>query len=312
MTVPKTKRHIVSLCELSSEDLKSIISRGVMFSEGKIKEEEILKNRVIGIYFRKTSTRTRVSFSSAALRLGAGIISLGPNDLQENTGESIEDSTRVLSGMLDGFVARTAGTTAEMRMFASQNRMAVINAMSEEEHPTQAIVDLITLKQKFGEIEGLRVLYIGEGNNTAASLALSLSRFSNTELFFLTPPGYGLSGVVKEKARLYALESGATVHEFSDINKVPANVDVVYTTRWQTTGTEKKDPDWRDIFRDYAVSAKVMDKYPHAVFMHDLPAHRGEEVEAGVLEGIYSIAFIQAENKLHGAKAVLEWCINPS
>jgi ornithine carbamoyltransferase len=89
-------------------------------------------------------------------------------------------------------------------------------------------------------------------------------------------------------------------------------VDVVYTTRWQTTGTEKKDPHWRDIFKDYAVTAKLMNKYPHAVFMHDLPAHRGEEVEEGVLESVYSIAFTQAENKLHGAKAVLEWCINPA
>ena len=303
------RKHIVSIADLSKQEIIDIVDRGLAFATGREVSDRLLKDRIIGIYFRKTSTRTRTSFSSAALRMGAKIISYGPHDLQENTGESPADTVRVLSGMLDGFVARTAGSQEEMRTFAHQHRMSVINAMTKEEHPTQALADLTTMKQHFGALEGLRVLYLGEGNNTAASMALSIPMFSNTELFFYSPPGYGLDPKIKGLSQNIAMQNGSCIQEFHELNNLPDEVDVVYTTRWQTTGTTKQDSNWRDIFKPFTVSEDVKNKYINAIFMHDLPAHRGEEVDTSVIDGDDSIVFQQAENKLHSAKAVLEWCL---
>jgi ornithine carbamoyltransferase len=262
----------------------------------------------VGIYFRKTSTRTRTAFSAGALRLGASIISYGPNDLQENTGETPGDTAQVLSGMLDAFVARTTGPAAELRAYADQPRMAVVNAMSEREHPTQALTDLTTIAAHFGRVDGIRVRYVGEGNNTAVALALALARFPGTTLHLNTPAGYGLPADVLEEASAAAKGSGATLVEHHDMTPCEG-ADVVYTTRWQTTGTSKPDPDWRERFLPFQVDDAVLAAAPGAVFMHDLPAHRGDEVTATVLDGPRSIAFAQADNKLHSAMAVLEWCL---
>jgi ornithine carbamoyltransferase len=301
------RRHLISISDLSNDDLNGLVDRGVEYAAGRARAQGRLADTVVGIYFRKTSTRTRTAFSSAALRLGAHIISYGPNDLQENTGESVEDTAAVLSRMLDGLVTRTAGSPEEMRAFATQARMSVINAMSADEHPTQALADLTTLKQQFGCIDGLRVLYVGEGNNTASALALALARYRGTELHLRTPPGYGLPAAALHQAVRCAARSRALVSERHDLERLPAEVDVVYTTRWRTTGTSKPDPNWRDVFAPFQVDRCLMDRFPAAVFMHDLPAHRDEEVTAGVLDGPRSIAFDQAENKLHSALAVLEW-----
>jgi ornithine carbamoyltransferase len=300
-------RHLLSISDLDDNDLRHLVRRGAEFSAGAVGPAEPLHGKVIGIYFRKTSTRTRTAFSTGALRLGAQIVSFGPDDLQENTGETVEDTAAVLSGMLDVLVARTAGSQAEMAVFAAQRRMAVVNAMSAEEHPTQALTDLTTMTRQFGDISGLRVLYVGEGNNTAAALALALCRFTNTELHLRTPPGYGLDARFLHEAQVSAKRSGATVLERHDMTDLPP-VDVVYTTRWQTTGTTKPDPGWRALFAPFQVDGAVLAAGPDAVFMHDLPAHRGEEVTGEVLDGQASIAFAQAENKFHSARAVLEWC----
>jgi ornithine carbamoyltransferase len=306
----RTARHLLSISDLADDELRQLVRRGAEFAGGEVApDHRPLEDRIVGIYFRKTSTRTRTGFSSGALRLGARIITYGPDDLQENTGETTEDTTRVLSRMLDGLVARTTGSMTELRTLADQDRMAVVNAMSAVEHPTQALADLTTLLRRFGEIDGLRILYLGEGNNTAAALALALARFPGTELHLATPPGYGLAPEILEAAAREARRCGARVVERHDTSSLPPAVDVVYTTRWQTTGTSKANPDWRSRFVPFRVGAELMAHYPEAVFMHDLPAHRGEEVDAAVLDGPASIAFDQAENKLWSAMAVLEWCL---
>lgn len=299
--------HLISLDDLPDPALRSIVDRGAALRRDGV-AGATLAGMVVGIYFRRTSTRTRTAFSSGALRLGAGIISYGPGDLQLNTGETSEDTGRVMSGMLDILVTRTAGDPEEMRVWSAQKRMAVVNAMSAEEHPTQALADLTTLALRFGAVDGLHVLYVGEGNNTAAALALGLSRYRGTRLDLRTPPGYGLARTVRERADAWTERTGSTVSERHDLDDLPVDFDVVYTTRWQTTGTTKPDPDWRDAFTPFQVSAELMGRQGNAVFMHDLPAHRGEEVTADVLDGPVSIAFDQAENKMYSAMAVLEWC----
>ncbi|MDQ1026938.1 ornithine carbamoyltransferase [Streptomyces umbrinus] len=301
-------RHLISIDDLDDTDLTALVTRGAAFSAGTAGRPAALVGDIVGIYFRKTSTRTRTAFSSGALRLGAQTVAYGPDDLQLNTGETSEDTGRVMSGMLDVLVARTAGDTAEMRSWAAQDRMAVVNAMSADEHPTQALTDLTTLQRQFGRVEGLRVLYVGEGNNTASALALALSRFPGVEFELRTPPGYGLAPYYRERAAEQAARHGATFRERHDMADLPADLDAVYTTRWQTTGTSKPDADWREIFAPFQVTAALWESSPKAVFMHDLPAHRGDEVTAEVLDGPASIAFAQAENKMHSAMAVLEWC----
>ncbi|MFF0091754.1 ornithine carbamoyltransferase [Streptomyces canus] len=301
-------RHLISIDDLTDTDLYALVERGAAFSAGTAGCPAPLAGDVVGVYFSKTSTRTRTAFSSGALRLGAQLVTYGPGDLQLNTGETSEDTGRVMSRMLDVLVARTAGDPAEMRAWAAQERMAVVNAMSADEHPTQALTDLTTLRGRFGRIEGLRVLYVGEGNNTASALALALTRFPGAELELRTPPGYGLAPSFRERAAEQAARYGSVFRERHDMTELPADVDVVYTTRWQTTGTSKPDPDWRTVFAPFQVTSVLWEHSPKAVFMHDLPAHRGDEVTAEVLDGPASIAFDQAENKMHSAMAVLEWC----
>jgi ornithine carbamoyltransferase len=301
-------RHLVSIDDLDDDDLCAIVASGTGYAARGAGHDRPLDGAVVGIYFARTSTRTRTAFSVGALRLGAQIVTYGPGDLQTNTGETVEDTGAVLSGMLDVLVARTAGDPAELRAWTGQTRMSVVNAMTADEHPTQALADLVMLQRRFGRVDRLHVLYVGEGNNTAAALALALSRFPGVRLELRTPPGYGLSPSVLARALANAERHRALLVERHHMTALPPNVDVIYTTRWQTTGTTKRSPDWVEVFAPFRVSASLWRDSPKAVFMHDLPAHRGQEVAAEVLEGPASIAFEQAENKLYGAMAVLAWC----
>lgn len=303
----RPRRRLISIDDLTDEDLRWIVRRGAEYRAGLAGADRPLDGAVVGILFRNTSTRTRTAFSAAALRLGGSLITYGPGDLQENTGETAGDTGEVLSRMLDVLVVRTAAGDGELRAYAASRRMAVVNAMSATEHPTQALTDLTTLTRRFGAVDGLRVLYAGEGNNTASALCLALSRFPGAQLHLRTPPGFGVEPSFLERAAASAKAHDARVEQRHDMADLP-EVDVVYTTRWQTTGTAKPVADWRTRFEPFRVDRAVLDRCGASVFLHDLPAHRGEEVTAEVLDGPASIAFDQAENKYHSARAVLEWC----
>lgn len=271
-----------------------------------------LRGKVVGIYFKRSSTRTRSSFTVAALKLGAAPLAYGPNDLQISTGETIHDTARVLSGYLDGLVIRTNESIEEMRMFAAQNEMAIINAMSDTEHPTQAIADLTTIKQVFGRLHGVKILYLGEGNNTASALALAVAMTEGMQLMVVTPEGYGLPSTFIESVNGLARQRGSLVEQHSNVAGLRHGFDVVYTTRWQTMGESKPDPNWREKFIPYGVTQEVMKRVSNGkgtIFMHDLPAVRGDDVVDEVLDGPQSVAFQQAKNKLFGAMAVLTWCM---
>lgn len=168
--------------------------------------------------------------------------------------------------MLDALVVRSAQTDAELPAYADQSRMAVINAMSASEHPTQALADLATISEHFGRVEGVRVLYLGEGNNTATALALALTRFPGTELTLLAPPGFGISEATARRANEQAIAAGSRLTVAETVDARPSEADVVYTTRWQTTGTTKPRPDWRTLFEPFRVDAAMMKAYPEAVF----------------------------------------------
>ncbi|MEV7232502.1 ornithine carbamoyltransferase [Streptomyces sp. NPDC051020] len=302
-------RSLISIDDLTDDDLRHLVARSAEFSaRGRGNRERPLTGDIVGIWFNKTSTRTRTAFSAGAQRLGADIVTYGPGDLQLNTGETIADTGRVMSRMIDVLVARTAADPAELRELAAPGTMAVINAMTSDEHPTQALTDLTTLRRHLGRTELFSLLYVGEGNNTAASLALALARFPGVALELRTPPGYGLDDDILARAKAHAARSGSSVVEHHHMDALPGDFDAVYTTRWQTTGTSKPDADWRRIFAPFQVTSALWEHSPKALFLHDLPAHRGEEVTAEVLDGPASVAFDQAENKMHSAMAVLEWC----
>lgn len=266
-----------------------------------------LEGRIIGTYFAATSTRTRSAFTAGALRLGAAVISYGPEDLQLNTGETFADTGRVLGSMIDALVARMPSDDQAMLSLAVGD-LAVINAMSASEHPTQALSDLSCLYRRSGRVRGTRVLYLGEGNNTAAALTLALA-LAGGHLDLRTPAGYGVPSEIYAGALRAAKATGASISQRHDLDELPGEVDVIYTTRWQTTGTQKTDPDWREHFAPFRITANLLRRYPSALFMHDLPAHRGEEVEANVIDGPQSIVFEQAAMKMTSAMAVLEWCL---
>jgi ornithine carbamoyltransferase/carbamoyltransferase len=301
------ERGLFTLSELKTTELESLVARSCELFRDRRAHASPLNGKIVGVLFVKTSTRTRTAFTVGTIRLGGVPITYGPNDLQTNTGESIQDTGRVLGHMLDAVVVRTAGPVAEMRELSRQGGLPVINAMAAEEHPTQGVCDLATMLMEFGSLRGLSVLYVGEGNNTAAALAYGLSRMPRCALTFATPPGYGLSPAILSNAKKWAAEGDGSVTEVHDMDDLPGSVDVVYTTRWETTGTVKGDPGWREKFRDFYVDERLLRRWPGARLMHDLPAHRGQEVSGAALDGPRSIAWNQAEMKLTSAMAILEW-----
>lgn len=304
-------RHLLSLSDVGSENLAHLVNRALEIAAGDRGRGLPLANKIVGIYFRGSSTRTRTAFTVGAIKLGAATVAYGPDDLQVVTGETAADSTRVLSGFLDALVIRTNDSIEEMRAMAEQGRMSIINAMSDNEHPTQAIADLTTLKEEFKHLDDIHVLYVGEGNNSAAALALAVSLTPGMQLTLVTPEGYGLQDDVLKMAQSFARQYGAFVEEHHDINRLPRNVNAVYATRWETMGVPKYDPHWRKIFEPYQVNKKMMaevSKPSGTVFLHDLPAVRGGDVTDEVLDGPQSRAFRQAWHKLTSAMAVLEWC----
>jgi ornithine carbamoyltransferase len=305
-------RNLLSIADLEQSDFLHLVERSAVLATGSNFLRGLLIGKSIGIYFRKTSTRTRTSFIVAASRLGACPVVYGPNDLQTNTGETIEDTARVLSGYLDAIVIRTATDPQELRAMAAVAAMPIVNAMTADEHPTQAISDFAMLKRQFGRLGGIRLIYLGEGNNTAVALALAASRIDGFRIEFLTPRDYGLPRFVLEKSAELCRRFGGSVSQRHDVPAELEPADAIYTTRWQTTGTSKNDPVWREKFQNFRVTASLITRCSRdsgTVFMHDLPAVRGEDCDSSVLDGPHSIAFEQARQKLSTAMAIYEWCV---
>lgn len=306
-------KHLLSVAEIGSDELVHLIDRSVQFASRGVVGRP-LDDKIVGTYFREPSTRTRTSFTVGALKLGARVVPYGPHDLQIVTGETVADTVKVLSCYLDALVIRTNGAFSEMTAWARQDQLSIINAMSENEHPTQAIADLSTIKEVFDRLKGIHVLYLGEGNNTAAALALAVAQIPDMKITFVTPEGYGLQEPLLRQAHQLARVNGAAIEYHHSMEELPKAVDVVYTTRWQTMGQPHPDPDWREKFMPYSVTAAVMKRVskPSTIFLHDLPAVRGEDCADEVLNGEQSGAWRQARYKMFTAMAVLEWCIEGS
>jgi ornithine carbamoyltransferase len=300
-------RDLISLTDIDATTLAALVNRGVDLARGS-RLDPVLADRAVGMYFAKPSTRTRTSFWRAATRLGAEVIAFGPADLQVSTGETLRDTGRMLSRYLDLLVVRTNGPIEELRELASAGPIGVVNALTEYEHPTQAVADIITLREEFTDLSGRQLLYLGEGNSTAAALAYATALTAGLRLTLLTPKAYRLPDRTLDQAA--CLGCGDRVQQCHDLAEVDGQIDAVYTSRWQTMGVRKADPEWTREFTDYRVSRELFDRIrqPHTVFLHDLPAVRGEEVVDEVLDGAESRAWRQALHKMTAAMAILEWC----
>jgi ornithine carbamoyltransferase len=264
----------------------------------------ILAGKVVGLLFEHPSTRTRVSFESAAMRLGADVLYMRPDELQLRRGEPIKDTARVLSGYLDALVYRTSDheTLVELAKHAS---MPIINALSNIEHPTQALSDLAAIEDAKGSLEGLKLAWVGDGNNVCHSLMLACATVG-VNMSIATPPNYQPSAEIAQRANELAQKSGSKIWFTDDPTEAVEGADVLYTDVWVSMGQDKEQTRRLMDFEGFQINEELLSKAkPDAVVMHCLPAHRGQEITAEVLDGPKSIAWKQADYKFHGAKGIL-------
>jgi ornithine carbamoyltransferase len=256
-------------------------------------------------YFATPSTRTRLSFGSAIARLGGTPEVVGPAELQLGRGETIEDTARVISRYARAFVIRTHADD-DVRRFAAAATIPVINALTDLHHPCQALGDLLTLRRHFGSLAGLRVAYLGDGNNVAHSL-LEACALAGVDLIVATPPAYEPDADILATAERLSTGSDCLVLAMHDPLLAVAGADAVYTDVWVSMGDDEDERAARaEALQPYQVNQAVMNEAsPHAVFMHCLPAHRGEEVAADVIDGPSSVVLDEAENRMHTAQALL-------
>lgn len=265
-----------------------------------------LKGKVVGLIFEKPSTRTRTGFEVASLRLGGHSLYLSANELQLSRGEPIKDTARILGGYLDIIVARVYAQ-ATVDELAGYSGVPVVNALSELEHPTQIIADFFTILEAKGHLKGLKIAYVGDGDNVCNSLVMG-SAIEGVNIAVASPRNYHPNESILEQAQAISKKTGSTVEVVDEPTKAVRDADVVYTDVWVSMGEESEKERRMRAFKGYQVNAKLLEAAkPDASVMHCLPAHRGLEITDDVLEGPQSIAWKQGENKLYGAAAVLEW-----
>ncbi len=263
-----------------------------------------LSGKTLALLFEKPSLRTRVSFEVAIRQLGGQAIYLSPAEVGLGKRESLADVARVLSRYVDAIVARTFSHNT-LEVLAGYASVPVINALSDREHPCQVLADLFTIYEKKGELKGLTIAYIGDGNNVAHSLLLAAA-LAGLNFRIASPEGYQIEEKVLSTAQGYAIDSGAKIVLTEKPNQAAINADIIYTDVWTSMGQEAESKKRLKAFAGYQVNSKLLALAREgAILMHPLPAHRGEEVAEGILESPASVVFDQAENRMHLTKALL-------
>jgi len=295
-------KDLLSISDLSSKDIRLLISDAVdMKAAGWLSS---LSGKTLALLFEKPSLRTRVSFEVAMRQLGGQTIYLSPAEVGLGKRESVSDVARVLSRYVDAIVARTFSHQA-LEMLAGYSSVPVINALSDSEHPCQALADLFTIYEKKGELDGLTLAFVGDGNNVAHSLLLAAS-LTGMNFRIASPSGYRVQDRILHLAQEYAVDSGAEILCTEEPRLAVSGADVVYTDAWTSMGQETEAEQRRQIFANYQVNSELLSlAREDAIVMHCLPAHRGEEVAEGILDSPRSVVFDQAENRMHVQKALL-------
>ncbi|MDD5737896.1 MAG: ornithine carbamoyltransferase [Candidatus Omnitrophica bacterium] len=298
-------KDLITIDDFSREDISVIFGlTAKLKAGGKSSSGEPLKGKTLGLIFQKPSLRTKVSFVAAMAQLGGTGIYLAPGEIRLGEREEIKDVARTLSRYLDGIVARTFrhGDILELAKYSS---IPVINGLSDFSHPCQALTDLFTVSEKKGRLKGLKLAYIGDGNNVCNSLLYICAKMG-VNMAVAAPKGYGPDKKVAEAAAKTAAASGSRIELTSDPSKAVAGADVIYTDVWTSMGQEKEKAKRMKAFKGFQVNAKLCSKADRGhIIMHCLPAHRGEEITEECMEGPHSVVFDQAENRLHVEKALL-------
>jgi ornithine carbamoyltransferase len=292
----------MSVADLSPQDVQRVVDMALQMKNGR--SVSILGGKTLALLFEKPSLRTRVSFDVAMQQLGGHALYLSPAEVGLGEREPVADVARVLSRYVDAIAARTFKheTVEELARWAD---VPVVNALSDGEHPCQALADLLTIYEKKGRWRGLVLSFVGDGNNVARSLMLG-SAMVGMDFRIASPQGYRVPRALVDKAEGLAAASGAAVVCVESPQEAVRGADVVYTDVWASMGQEKEQTERRQAFSGYQVNGELLAlASPDAIVMHDLPAHRGEEIADEVIEGPQSVVFDQAENRLHAQKAVL-------
>ncbi|HEY8489920.1 MAG TPA: ornithine carbamoyltransferase [Dehalococcoidia bacterium] len=295
-------KDLLSINDLTPDELGRILDLALRLKRGG--HGPLLAGRTLALLFEKPSLRTRVSFDVAMQQLGGHSVYLSQGEVGLGMREPIADVARVLSRYVDAIAIRTFAdeTLHELAAYAD---VPVINALSDGEHPCQALADLLTIRERFGRLAGVRVAYVGDGNNVASSLALAAA-MAGAHVVLASPPGFQLPAPVAERAAAYARASGGSVTLTTEPAEAAQGAQVVYTDVWTSMGQEAQQALRREAFAGYQVNPALLARAaPEAIVMHDLPAHRGEEIVDEVIESPQSVVFDQAENRLHAQKAVL-------
>lgn len=290
-----TAEEISHLIEVARE-LKADVKAGI--------PHPVLQGKTLAMIFTKSSTRTRVAFEVGIYQLGGSGLFLSSRDIQLGRGEPIKDTARVLSRMVDGIMIRTF-SHQEVLDLAEYSSIPVINGLTDYLHPTQVLADLMTIKEHKGKLEGLKLAYIGDGNNMAHSLLLGGTKMG-MNIAIASPQGYQPVPEIMEMARSNADLSGGSAVVTEDIAAAAKDADILYTDVWASMGQEEESEIRQKAFASYQVNQELLKlAHPEAIVMHCLPAHRGEEITDEVMEGPQSVVFEEAENRLHAHKAVM-------
>ncbi|MCM3128260.1 ornithine carbamoyltransferase [Paenibacillus provencensis] len=299
-------RDFIEFTDYSKEEIEYLLQLAIDIKK-KQKSGEVyqpLKGKTIGLIFEKSSTRTRVSFEVGMFQLGGHALFLSKNDIQIGRGETISDTAQVLSRYLDGIMIRTFAhsNVTELAQYAD---IPVINGLSDDAHPCQVLADFQTVLEHKGQLKGLKMAYIGDGNNMAHSLMLGAAKLG-VHVSVASPEGYEPNPAIVEQAKSIAQETGSQVVVTRSPEEAVKDADIIYTDVWASMGFEEEQQAREAAFSDYQVNEElVKGAKKDYIFLHCLPAHRGEEVSEGVIDGPNSAIFDQAENRLHAQKALM-------
>ncbi|UCC63190.1 MAG: ornithine carbamoyltransferase [Anaerolineae bacterium] len=302
--------HFITIADLTADELWQVLNlaRELKAEWRQDGNKPLLKGKTLGMIFQKPSLRTRVSFEMAMIHLGGQAIYLSPNEIQLGQRESVADVARVLSGYLDAIMARVFAHR-DIEELAAHSCVPVINGLSDYNHPCQVVGDLLTIYEQRGKLEGLKLVFVGDGNNVANSLLLAGSRVG-MDVTVVSPRGYEPHPAAVRLSREFAAEHGSQIVISNDPFTAVQGADAIYTDVWASMGQEAEAQERRQRFLGFQVNEELVAQAGTDVLvMHCLPAHRGEEITDAVADGPQSVIFPQAENRLHGQKAILALCM---
>lgn len=304
-------KHFLTLADLTTTEFQSILDLAVQLkTEWKAGgNPPLLKGKVLGMVFQKPSLRTRVSFDMAMLHLGGHALYLSPNEIQLGKRESVADVSRVLARYVQVVMARVFDH-ADVVELAKWSSVPVINGLSDYSHPCQGVADFLTMLEHKGDLQGRKLTYLGDSNNVTHSLIFGAAKLG-MDFTLGAPEGYSLRADVLALAQQFAAASGSQIAVTTDPVAAVQDADVVYTDTWTSMGQEAEAEERRKIFPPFQLNTALLaHAKPDAIVMHCLPAHRGEEITDEVADGLHSVLFDQAENRMHGQKAILIWVLD--